>query len=77
MEQGSLGDHKALRGKPGLFECRLIAPGLRIYFSKESKTSLLILAGGIKDKSDQDTDIDKAMERLADHKRRRPGIGEP
>ena len=77
MEQGSLGDNKSLRGKPGLFECRRIAPGLRIYFSKESTTSLLILAGGIKDKTDQDTDIDKAMERLADHKRRHPGVGEP
>ena len=77
MEQGSLGDHKALRGKRGLFECRRIAPGLRIYFSKESTTSLLILAGGIKDKTDQNTDINKAMERLADHKRRHPGIGEP
>ena len=63
--------------KPGLFERRLIAPGLRIYFSKESKTSLLILAGGVKSKSEQDTDIDKAMERLADHKLRRSGVGEP
>ena len=75
MEQGNLGDNKALRGNPGLFERRLIAPGLRIYFSKESKTSLLILAGGVK--SEQDTNIDKAMERLADHKRRRSGVGEP
>ena len=77
MEQGNLGKSKALRGKPGLFERRLIAPGLRIYFSKESKTSLLILAGGVKSKSEQDTDIDKAMERLADHKLRRSGVGEP
>ena len=75
MEQGNLGDNKALRGNPGLFERRLSAPGLRIYFSKESKTSLLILAGGVK--SEQDTDIDKAMKRLADHKRRRSGVGEP
>ena len=74
MEQGHLGDNKALRGKSGLFERRLTDPGLRIYFSKESKTSLLILAGGVK--PDQDADIDKAMERLADHKRRRSGLGE-
>ena len=75
MEQGNLGDNKALRGKPGLFERRLSAQGLRIYFSKESKTSLLILAGG--GRSEQNTDIHKAMERLADHKRRRSGVGEP
>ena len=75
MEQGNLGDNKALRGNSDLFERRLSAQGLRIYFSKESKTSLLILAGGVK--SEQDTDIDKAMERLADHKRRRSGVGEP
>ena len=75
MEQGHLGDNKPLRGKSGLFERRLSAHRLRIYFSKESKTSLLILAGGVK--PDQDADIDKAMERLADHKRRRSGPGEP
>ena len=68
MEQGNLGDYKPLRGKSGLFERRLIDRGLRIYFSKESKTSLLILAGGVK--PDQDADIDQAMERLADHKKR-------
>ena len=75
MEQGNLGDNKALRGKSGLFERRLTDPGLRIYFSKESKTSLLILAGGVK--PDQDADIDKAMERLADYKKRHSGVGEP
>ena len=75
MEQGNLGDNKSLRGNSGLFERRLSAQGLRIYFSKESRKSLLILAGGVK--SEQDTDIDKAMERLADHKRRRSGVGEP
>ena len=75
MEQGNLGDHKSLPGKPGLFERRLLDQGLRIYFAKESKTSLLILAGGGKD--DQDADIDKAMERLADHKNRRSGVGGP
>ena len=74
MEQGNLGDNKALRGKSGLFERRLTDPGLRIYFSKESKTSLLILAGGVK--PDQDADIDQAMEWLADHKKRHYGVGE-
>ena len=71
MKCGNLGDNKALRGKSNLFERRLSAQGLRIYFSKESPTSLLILAGGAK--SDQDTDIFKARGRLADHRRRRPG----
>ena len=75
MKKGNLGDSKPLRGKPRLFERLLITRGLRIYFSKESETSLLILAGGVKSK--QGTDIDKAMERLADHKRRRSGVGEP
>ena len=75
LEQGNLGDNKALRGKSGLFERRLTGQRLRIYFSKESKTSLIILAGGVK--PDQDADIDKAMERLADHKQRRSGVGEP
>ena len=78
MERGNLSDHKPLRGKRDLFERRLIAQGLRIYYSKESETSLLILAGGVKaKKSKQGTDFDKAMERLEDHRRRRSGVGEP
>ena len=75
MEQGNLGDNKVLRGNSGVFERRVAAKGLRIYYSKESQTSLLILAGGVK--SEQNTDIHKAMERLADHKRRPSGVGEP
>ncbi len=78
MEQGNLGDHKPLPGKPGLFERRLIAQGLRIYFAKESKTSLLILAGSVKAvKGDENANINKAMERLADHKKRHSGVGGP
>ena len=78
MEQGNLSDHKPLPGKPGLYERRLLDQGLRIYFSKESKTSLLILAGSVKAvKGDQNANINKAMERLADHKKRHSGVGGP
>ena len=75
MKQGNLGDHKSLHGNSGVFERRVGDKGLRIYYSKESQTSVLILAGG--GKSEQDADIHKAMERLADHKLRRSGVGEP
>ena len=71
MKQGNLSDAKALRRKSGLFERRLVHTGLRIYYWKDSATSLLILGGGTK--SDQVADIDKAVERLTDHKQRRSG----
>ena len=48
-ERGALGDHKSVRGHPGLFEARLpFGPGYRIYFAKEPDRILLLLCGGAK-----------------------------
>ena len=62
MQRGNFGDSKPLR-RDGLFERRLDS-GLRIYYAKSSKTSVIILGGG--EKSDQQKDIDAASDRWAD-----------
>ena len=69
MKKGNFSDHKSLQDAAGLFERRLDS-GLRIYYARESPSSVLILGGG--DKSDQQCDIDAAAERLADWRARRP-----
>lgn len=68
MKEGNLGDHKNLHGSD-LYERRLDS-GLRIYYAKESATSVLILGGG--DKPDQQNDIDTAAARVADWRARHP-----
>ena len=68
MRQGNFSASKSLHA-PGLFERRLDS-GLRIYYARESPTSVLILGGG--DKPDQQGDIDTAAERLADWRARHP-----
>ena len=62
MQRGNFGDSKPLR-RDGLFERRLDS-GLRIYYAKPSKTSVIILGGG--EKSDQQKDIDASADRWAD-----------
>ncbi|MYC33621.1 MAG: hypothetical protein F4X64_10645 [Chloroflexi bacterium] len=69
MRRGNLGDYKPLQNCPGLFERRLDS-GQRIYLAKLPDSSILILQGG--DKSDQQSDIDIAAERLADWRARHP-----
>ena len=62
MRKGNFSDSKSLHAA-GLFERRLDS-GLRIYYARVSPSSILILHGG--DKPDQQSDINAAMERLAD-----------
>ena len=53
----------------GIIELRLHS-GERIYYAKPSATSVLILHGGDKADSDQDSDIAIAKERWDDHQQR-------
>ena len=66
MRKGNFGDSKSLHADD-LFERRLHT-GERIYYAKPSSTSVVILHGGDKADSDQDGDIDIALERLRDHR---------
>lgn len=68
MQKGNFGDSKPLHAH-GLFERRLDS-GLRIYYTRLSQDSILILGGG--DKPDQQSDIAIAEERLADWHARHP-----
>jgi putative addiction module killer protein len=66
---GNLGDHRDLGG--GLFELRLdFGPGYRIYFTREGRTVVVLLAAG--EKHGQDRDIDRARDYLRDWKERMP-----
>ena len=62
MQRGNFGDSKPLR-RDGLFERRLDS-GLRIYYAKSSKPSVIILGGGAK--PNQQQDIDTAANRWTD-----------
>ena len=64
VEMGNLGEHKPLGGK--LLELKFrFGPGYRIYCSIRNQAIVLILAGS--NKSDQQREIDKAREYLADY----------
>jgi putative addiction module killer protein len=70
VEMGNLGDCKPLR--EGVQELRLDhGPGYRIYFSRQGPVLLILLCGS--DKSGQASAVARAIEYLADWKRR----GEP
>ncbi len=59
IEQGNLGDHKALG--EGLYELRFtFGAGYRVYFAQEGNQIILLLIGG--DKSTQSRDIEKARD---------------
>jgi putative addiction module killer protein len=67
MEQGNFSNAKGVG--PGVFEYRIdFGPGYRIYFGKDGD-QLIILGGGTKKK--QTRDINLAMERWHDYKRRK------
>jgi putative addiction module killer protein len=58
FEMGNLGDHKTVG--PGVWEARLVfGPGYRIYFGKDGKSVILLLAGGTK--ASQKGDISRAQ----------------
>lgn len=67
LKAGNFGDSKLLRD--GVSELRVdYGPGYRVYFGMVGKAVVLLLCGG--DKRSQEADIDKAVEYLADFKRR-------
>lgn len=67
LKAGNLGDCESLRD--GVSELRVhYGPGYRVYFGKVGQAVVLLLCGG--DKRTQDADIDKAVDYLADFKRR-------
>ena len=58
FETGNLGDHKSVGA--GVWEARLdFGPGYRIYFGKDGKSIILLLAGG--SKASQGKDIQRAQ----------------
>jgi len=65
FELGNLGDHKSV-GK-GAWEARVaFGPGYRIYFAKDTSSSVLLLLGG--DKGSQTTDIGRAQRLWAQYR---------
>lgn len=67
LKAGNFGDCKTLRG--GVSELRIdYGPGYRVYFSRVGKLIVLLLCGG--DKRTQEADIQRAIDYLADFKRR-------
>ena len=65
-EHNHFGDCTSLRG--GIFEMRLLGPGLRIYFAYVGQTIVLLLGGS--DKGSQKRAIKTAKDRLKDYKER-------
>ena len=68
MEQGSFGNVKGVG--LGVFEYVLdFGPGYRIYFGKDEDQIIILLGGGTKKR--QQKDINQAIERWQDYKRRK------
>ena len=54
----------------GVCECKInFGPGYRVYFGKEGEQTVILLAGGTKQR--QQNDIKVALERWEDYKRRK------
>ncbi len=71
MEQGNLSNVEWFRG---IGEFRIDwGPGLRIYLAKDGNRIVLLLGGGTKRR--QQRDIDLAVERWNDYKRRKAAKG--
>ena len=66
--EGNLANAKGVGG--GVSELRIdFGPGYRIYFGRDGATLIILLAGGTKKR--QQRDIDAALDRWADYKRRK------
>lgn len=67
LATGNFGDCKPLR--EGVWELRIDwGSGYRVYYAKVGDAVVLLLCGG--DKRKQDADIERAIQYLADFKRR-------
>ena len=54
----------------GVFECRInFGPGYRVYFAKDGERIVILLGGGTKQR--QQDDIQRALNRWEDYKRRK------
>lgn len=68
MGQGNFSNAKGVGG--GVYEYRVnYGPGYRIYFGKDGDRLVILLAGGTKKR--QASDINQAIERWRDYKRRK------
>lgn len=72
MEQGNLSNVKGVGA--GVFERRIeFGPGYRVYFGKDGEDLIVLLAGGTKDR--QQDDVETARRRWREYKsRKRKGI---
>lgn len=69
IEQGNLGDHKHLQN--GVFEFRLLGPGIRVYYAEVNDIILIILWGGGKNTpKDQGRDLARAEKYWIDFQER-------
>jgi putative addiction module killer protein len=66
-EHDYFGDCNSLKG--GLYEMRLLGPGLRIYFANVGRAVVLLLGGS--DKGSQRRAIQSARDKLKDFKERK------
>ena len=68
LAQGNFSNVKGVGG--GVYECRVnFGPGFRIYFGKDGERLVILLAGGTKKR--QQKDIEDAISRWQDYKRRK------
>ena len=72
MEQGNLSDTKSVGG--GVFERRIdFGPGYRVYFGRDGRQLVILLAGGTKRR--QQTDIGEAKARWQEYRTRKRAEG--
>ncbi len=66
-----LGNFSNMKGVGrGVYECRInFGPGYRVYFAKDGELVIILLGGGTKER--QQHDIELALERWEDYKRRK------
>lgn len=70
LERVEAGNFSAVKGTGGIFEFRLdFGPGYRIYFGKDGDTLVILLAGGTKNR--QQNDIAKAQALWREYKQRK------
>jgi putative addiction module killer protein len=68
LAQGNFSNVKGVGSR--LFECRIdFGPGYRVYFGKDGERLVILLGGGTKKRQQQD--IDTAIARWQDYKRRK------
>lgn len=71
LEQGNLSNAKGVG--QGVLEYRIdFGPGYRVYFGRDGEVLVILLSGGTKRR--QQRDIEAAIARWADYRRRRRGL---